>query len=64
MTVNELEFSMTIVINHYESGKPSLGQAAKMVGISKRTFIELMGKFGGSIFSDSIKDLENDIVNA
>ncbi|HNT50835.1 MAG TPA: hypothetical protein PKK67_09620 [Cyclobacteriaceae bacterium] len=35
-----------------------------MAGFSKRTFIELMGKYGFSVFSDSIEDLRSDIKNA
>jgi hypothetical protein len=35
-----------------------------MAGVSKRTFIELMGKFGVSVFSTSVDDLRSDINNA
>jgi hypothetical protein len=35
-----------------------------MAGVSKRTFIELLGKYGVSIFSDSVDDLHSDIKNA
>jgi hypothetical protein len=35
-----------------------------MVGISKRAFIEILGKYGVSLFSQSIEDLDKDISNA
>ncbi|WP_421825634.1 UPF0175 family protein [Larkinella sp.] len=48
----------------HEKGKVSLGQAADIVGISKRSFIEIMGRFGFSVFNYSVKDLELEIKNA
>jgi len=35
-----------------------------MVGLSKRAFIELLGKYGVSDLSHSISDLHSDIANA
>jgi hypothetical protein len=35
-----------------------------MACVSKRTFIELMGKYGVSVFSSSVDDLHNDLNNA
>ena len=60
----EFEIKMLLAGQLYERGKVSLGQAAGIVGISKRSFIEIMGRFGFSMFSDSIEDLHNDIANA
>lgn len=60
----ELELKMILAGQLYERGKVTLGQAADIVGISKRTFIEIMGRFGFSIFGESIDDLKSDIVNA
>jgi predicted HTH domain antitoxin len=58
------EFSMIIASKLYEEGKLSSGQAAEIAGLSKRTFIELMGRYGVSVFSASLSDLESDIKNA
>jgi predicted HTH domain antitoxin len=55
---------MIIASKLYEDGILSSGQAAKMVGLSKRTFIELLGKYGVSVFSSSLSDLKSDIANA
>jgi len=48
----------------YEDGIISTGEAAEMVGISRREFIETMGKFGASIFQQTIVEVESDIKNA
>jgi len=61
---NENEAKMLLAGKLYEHGKLTLGQAAQLVGLSKRSFIEIMGKYGFSIISDSIDDLHSDIKNA
>ena len=58
------DFLMLIAAKLYEDGRLSSGQAAKMVGVSRLTFIELLGKYGVSVFSSSLSDLESDISNA
>jgi len=61
---NDNELVMIIASRLYEDGTLSSGQAADLAGLSKRTFIELLGKYGVSVFSTSIEDLESDIANA
>lgn len=61
--LKDYDFSMIIASKLYEDGKLSSGQAAKMAGLTKRTFIELLGKYGVSVFSTSLSDLESDIAN-
>jgi predicted HTH domain antitoxin len=48
----------------YEQGKLSLGQAAELAGLSKRTFAELLSKYNVSIFNHPASDLTRDIENA
>ena len=48
----------------YERGTLSLGQAAEVAGVSKREFMEMLGKFDVSIFNYPIADLDRDIANA
>ena len=60
----EFELKMILAGQLYEREKVTLGQAAEIVGISKRAFIEIMWRFGFSIFGESIDDLKSDIVNA
>ena len=62
--LKDYDFSMIIASKLYEDGKLSSGQAAKIAGVSKRTFIELLGLYGISVFSKSLSDLESDIANA
>jgi len=62
--LGEWDLSMIVAVKLYEEAKLSAGQAAQMVGLSKRAFIEMLGKYGVSIFSDSVSDLHQDIENA
>ncbi len=64
LDLKDSDLSMIIASKLYEEGKLSSGQAAKVAGLSKRTFIELLGRYGVSVFSTSISDLESDIANA
>lgn len=61
--VSELEVKMIIAAYLFHSGKISSGQGAEMVGVSKRTFIELLGKFQVSVFGYSKEELEADLKN-
>lgn len=62
--LKDYDFSMIVASKLYEDGKLSSGQAAEIAGLSKRTFIELLGRYGVSVFSQSISDLHSDIANA
>lgn len=62
--LKDYDFSMIIASKLYEEAKLSAGQAAEIVGLSKRAFIEMLGKYGVSVFSTSISDLKSDILNA
>ncbi len=62
--MKDYDFSMIIASKLYEEAKLSAGQAAEIVGLSKRAFIEMLGKYGVSVFSTSISDLNSDIANA
>ncbi len=48
--LNSFEITMTLAAQLYERGILSSGQAAEMVGLSKRAFIELLEKYGVSVF--------------
>jgi predicted HTH domain antitoxin len=62
--LKDYDFSMIIAAKLYEDGRLSLGQAAQIVGLTKRAFIEMLGKYGVSLFSSSVTDLHSDIENA
>lgn len=61
--VSTFELNMIVASRLFESGKLSSGQAAEMVGLSKRAFIELLGKFGVSVFGYSSVELMADLKN-
>ena len=56
--VNEQDLKMAVAAILSEKGTLSSGQAADFVGISKREFIETVGTFGVSIFSETAEDLK------
>lgn len=62
--IDESELRLSLASKLYERGKLTLGQAAKVAGLSKRAFIEMLGLYGVSLFSSSVEDLDNDIKNA
>ncbi len=64
LKMNAFEVSMLLATKLYEDGKLSSGQAAEIAGLSKRTFLELLGKYGVSIFGYNFDELKKDIENA
>ncbi len=61
-SVDEKAVKMQLAAHLYDKGIMSSGQAADLVGISKREFIETVGLYGVSIFGETIDDLEK-IIN-
>ena len=57
-----MDFKMHLAAQLYEKGIMSSGQAADLAGISKREFIENIGKYGVSVFGESVEDIEK-IIN-
>ena len=64
VNLKDYDFSMIVAAKLYEDAILSSGEATQIVGISKRAFIEMLGKYGVSVFSTSISDLISDINNA
>ena len=61
-SVDEKDVKMQLAALLFERGIMSSGQAANLVGITKREFLENVGKYGVSIFGESIDDIEQ-IIN-
>jgi predicted HTH domain antitoxin len=57
--INEFDLKMNLASKLFDEGKLSSGQAAEMAGVSKRTFIELLGNYGVSLFGNDFEELEN-----
>ena len=64
LQISSFEIEMLIATKLFEDGKLSSGQAAEMVGLSKRAFVELLGKYGVSVFGYDFEELEIDLKNA
>ncbi|MFA5792085.1 MAG: UPF0175 family protein [Candidatus Paceibacterota bacterium] len=64
LDLDNREVSMLVATKLYEQGKLTLGQAAELVGLSKRTFAELLGTYSISIFNYPASDLSKDVINA
>lgn len=56
LSLSEFEIRMILASRLYETGKITSGQAAEMVGLSKRAFIELLGKYNVSVFGYTLED--------
>lgn len=56
--LDEFEIKMLVASKLFEAGKITSGQGAEIVGISKRTFIELLGKYDISVFGYELDDEE------
>jgi predicted HTH domain antitoxin len=62
--VNNRDLAMLVASQLYEQGKLSLGQAAEVAGLTKRTFAEILGNYNVSIFNYPATDLTKDVANA
>jgi predicted HTH domain antitoxin len=62
--LSQFELSMMLAAKMYERGILSAGQAAEVVGLTKRAFIELLGKYGVSVFGySSLEELESELAH-
>ena len=63
LQISEFDLAMTLASKLYEDGKLSSGQGAEMAGITKRTFLELLGKYNVSIFGYTAEEIKDDLKN-
>ena len=62
--VDEKELSLKLLTQLYDKGKLTLGQAAKLAGMTKQEFMQILGKYEISIFGETLEDIERDSRNA
>jgi len=62
--INVGEARLLLAAKLYEKGKLTLGQAAEIVGLSKRAFLEILSDFDVSPINSVITDIEKDVTNA
>ena len=64
LDVDNKDIAMLVSTQLYKEGKLSLGQAAEVAGLTKRTFAELLGTYNVSIFNFPASEISNDVANA
>ena len=62
--IDEVEAKMSLAAGLFQKGKLTLGQAAEYMGLSKSTFMELLGFYGYDLIYYPPKELESDLGNA
>ena len=58
--LDAMQLYMILASKLFEQGKLSLGQAAELANMSKRTFAELLGNYNVSLFNYPASDLKNE----
>ncbi|WP_017297680.1 UPF0175 family protein [Nodosilinea nodulosa] len=61
LNVSPEEATLMMSVKLFETGKLSLGQAAKLAGYSKRTYIELLSKMGVPVVNYPAEELEQEM---
>lgn len=64
VAIEAQEIKLLLAAKLYEQGKLSLGQSAQLAGLSKRTFVELLGKYEVSMFNYAVEDISRDFSHA
>jgi predicted HTH domain antitoxin len=64
LDLDKNDILMILASRLYEEGRLSLGQAAELANLSKRTFAELLGKYNVSIFNYPAYDISKDVANS
>jgi predicted HTH domain antitoxin len=62
--LKNLNVTQYLVSKMYQDGLLSAGQAAQLAEISKEEFLEQLGSFGVSVFSELVNDFLSDVKNA
>ena len=61
--MNEKEISIILTVQLYDKSKLSLGQAADLVALTKREFMDELGAHGVSIFGETLEDIDRALKN-
>ncbi|TAD92815.1 MAG: UPF0175 family protein [Bacteroidetes bacterium] len=64
LDLDNMQVAMLVGSRLYEEGKLSLGEAASVAGLTKRTFAELLGAYNVSIFNYPASEISRDVANA
>lgn len=61
LELSHFEVAMNLAAKLFDRGLVSSGQAAQIVGISKKAFIEIVGAYGVSIFQYDEEELLDEL---
>ena len=61
VNISDSELKMVVAAKLFDMGELSSGQAAEVAGITKREFLETVGKYGVSIFQYDAEELKEDL---
>jgi len=61
MNISIEEARVAMAAKLFEMGRLSLGQAARLAGYTRPTFMEILGKMGVAVFNYSGEDLEQEM---
>ena len=61
LDLSHFEVAMNLAAKLFERGLVSSGQAAKIVGVSKKTFLETVGAYGVTVFQYDEEELEDEL---
>jgi predicted HTH domain antitoxin len=64
LDVDNRQLALIVANRFYAQGKLSLGQAAEVAGLTKRTFAELLSNYNVSLFNFPASELSKDVANA
>lgn len=61
MSLSQDEAKLLLALKTFELGRASLGQAARIAGLSKRAFMELLGRYGVPVFNYPAEELQDEV---
>lgn len=64
LEMSDFDLIMLVASRLFEQGKLTSGQAAEIVGLSKRAFLELLGKYEVSVLQYDFEELQKDLKDA
>ena len=60
LEMDEKELMMMLAAHLYGDGKLSMGHAAEIAGVSKRTLMENLGKYGVPVYNYGAEGMKNE----
>jgi predicted HTH domain antitoxin len=60
-TLSQDEARTLLAVKLFEVGRVTLGQAARIADLSKRTFMEVLGRYSVPVFNYSPEDLRREL---